>query len=655
MNLNKSSPHVNSCNLLAINLSNSHKLPNFALILIIWRVFFEYLYPSLSFSISIELVNILHLLSQNHLTGSEVYAATLAELQVSAKHNVHQISNGFFAPTSAKQTTLQVETKSKITFFKNVFWLRDYILQNNIHVVHSHSRASAKLAFYATLFSGTAHVSTVHGVQHASFSKKLLNQYGQFTICVCENLKNHLITDFGYKSERIKTIPNPISKSLYQYLPAGTEQKNIFNIAIIGRTTGPKGTRTELVIKEILKLGAKYKVSIIGGRLKDLNLTENEKSQVIEISDAKLNSAFYRKYDLIVGSGRVCMESLLTGVPSIAFGESKYVGLVKLENFAQALSSNFGDIHPDSKTPSLNSNDFISDLENAFTQLTAEHLKELAALAEKSFDQGWIAQQVERLYESAYFLKNYSSWIPVLMYHKIPQQEIQSQHKIFVTAANFEKHLQYFKKKGFTTLTFSELSLFRKGQLNFKHFPKKPLVLTFDDGYRDNLDTASPLLKKYGFRAQLFLLADNKISSNVWDLGGDEPAHEIMSSEERQAWKTSAYEIGSHGFRHQKITEFSANEAQKELSTSKLALQDEFKIPVQSFAFTYGITRPEGAEMAQRAGYEYALNTDTGGMLMEEEPYSIFRVNIFPNETTSSLSKKTSKWYRRYYKFKRKK
>jgi peptidoglycan/xylan/chitin deacetylase (PgdA/CDA1 family) len=241
------------------------------------------------------------------------------------------------------------------------------------------------------------------------------------------------------------------------------------------------------------------------------------------------------------------------------------------------------------------------------------------------------------------------------MYHKIPQQEINSQHKIFVTAENFEKHLQFYKKKGFTTLTFSELALYRKALVSFKYFPKKPLVLTFDDGYRDNLETASPLLRKYGFKAQLFLLADNKINSNVWDASGDEPAHEIMSQDERQKWKTSAYEIGSHGFRHQKITEFSLEEAQKELTQSKISLEDEFKIPVTSFAFTYGTTRPEGAELAQRAGYDYALNTDTGGMLMEEEPYSIFRVNIFPNETKSSLYKKTAKWYRRYYKFKRKK
>ena len=600
-------------------------------------------------------MNILHLLSQNHLTGSEVYSATLAELQATAKHNIHQISNGFFKVTEAKQITLQVETKSKVTFLKNIFWLRDYILQNNIHVVHSHSRASAKLAFYATLFSRTAHVSTVHGIQHSSFSKKLLNQYGEFTITVCGNLKSHLTNDFGYKAERIKNIPNPISKNLYHYLAPSAEPKDKYSIAIIGRTTGPKGTRTELAIKEILKLGAKYKISVVGGQLKDLNLSPSEKAEITEVSEAKLNSAFYRKYDLVIGSGRVSMEALLTGVPCIAFGESKYVGLITLENFKQALNSNFGDIHPDSKTPALNSEDFRKDLQNAFSGLDSEHLKQLAKLASHHFDENWIAQQIERIYESAYFLKNYSSWIPVLMYHKIPQQEIQSQHKIFVTAHNFEKHLQFYKKQGFTTLTFSELSLFRKGLLNFKHFPKKPLVLTFDDGYRDNLETASPLLKKYGFKAQLFLLADNKIKSNVWDLNGDEPSHEIMSAEERQAWKSSAYEIGSHGFKHQKITDFSYEQAQSELTNSKIALEDEFKVPIQSFAFTYGVTRPEGAEMAQRAGYEYALNTDTGGMLLEEDPYAIFRVNIFPNETTSSLRKKTAKWYRCYYKFKRKK
>ena len=123
-------------------------------------------------------MNIIHLLSQNHLTGAEVYAVTLAQKQMQQHHQVYQVSNGFFYESPAPQFKLEVETRSQLTFFKNVLWLRNFIKKNNIQVVHSHSRAAAKLAFYATLFSRTAHVSTVHGIQHSSFSKKLLNIVG---------------------------------------------------------------------------------------------------------------------------------------------------------------------------------------------------------------------------------------------------------------------------------------------------------------------------------------------------------------------------------------------------------------------------------------------------------------------------------------------
>jgi peptidoglycan/xylan/chitin deacetylase (PgdA/CDA1 family) len=92
-----------------------------------------------------------------------------------------------------------------------------------------------------------------------------------------------------------------------------------------------------------------------------------------------------------------------------------------------------------------------------------------------------------------------------------------------------------------------------------------------------------------------------------------------------------------------------------ELSVSKQKLESEFKQPVITYAYTYGDTNKECAELAEICGYEYALNTDTGGLLLEEEPYAIFRVNIFPDESFSSLWKKTRKWYRRYYFYKRNK
>ena len=589
-------------------------------------------------------MNILHLLSQNQLTGAEVYAVTLAHHQIDSGHQVYQLSNGFFFPTRAVQIRTEVETKSRFIFFKNILWLRNFIRKQNIQVVHTHSRAAAKLAYWALLFSGTAQVSTVHGVQHSSFSKKLHNQYGQFIFAVCENIKTHLIRDFSYSDRRIKVIPNPVNPEDYYFIPP--ESRPLRKIAIVGRTTGPKRERTELVVRALQT--ENYEITLIGGAVTDLQLSAEGQSRIKELNITGLNSEIYAGFDLIIGAGRVCMEALITGVPVIAFGEAKYLGRITPENFFEALASNFGDIQPGATNPQLNTAQLLADL-----KIDTVDSGRLSQLAVRHFSLLPIVAKIQRLYESAYFLKNYNKWIPILMYHKVPEQPITSEHKIFVTKENFEKHLQFYRKRGFETLTFSDLQHYRTGKKSFNHFPKKPLMLTFDDGYKDNLDNAAPLLKKYGFTAQVFLLADSKVASNQWDANSTEPSHEIISGPERQQWKNTPFAIGSHGFVHKKITALDKASAQHELMDSKKALENEFSVPVNVFAFTYGVTSPVAADLAQAAGYDYAVNTDTGGLLLEEEPYSIFRVSIFPSENSWSLFKKTSSWYRKYYRFKR--
>lgn len=606
-------------------------------------------------------MNIVHLLSQNHLTGAEVYAKQLADVQIQQqKHCVYQISNGFFAETAAEKIQLDVETKSKLRFYKNVLWLREFITKNNIHVVHSHSRAAAKLAFYATLRTGTAHVSSVHGQQHSSFSKKLMNQYGEMIIAVCANVRTHLLRDFSYKPSRIQVVPNLISEEKFPFTELSREPRPL-KIAIVGRATGPKGHRTEQVLKALYSDEFKdlpFSVDLIGAEISQLRLSDDIKARLQFLNTPEITGETYKNYDLVIGSGRVCMESLMTGRPTLAFGEACYLGLIAPHNLEAATESNFGDIHPDSNTPVLNEPEFKLDIRAALHIHQGERtldLKKLSDMTRALYGTEQVVPQVQRIYESAYFLKNHPSWFPVLMYHKIPENEIQSQHKIYVTKDNFRKHLEYFKRKGFTTLTFSELALYRKGYISFKSFPRKPLILTFDDGYRDNLVNASPLLKEFGYKAQLFLLADKTINHNNWDTAGDEPAHEIISGPARLAWKESAFEVGSHGFSHKKLTSFNEAGALRELTESKRMLEDEFKQPMNVFAFTYGITTENSRELARRAGYDYAVNTDTGGLLLEEDPYAIFRVNIFPNENSWSLFKKTSRWYRRYYFFKRRK
>lgn len=603
-------------------------------------------------------MNILHILSQKELTGAEVYASALIDTQTSS-HRVYQISNGFFKKNTAEQIPLKVETNSLLEFWKSVFSLRKFLKNQKIHVIHAHSRAASKMAFYARIGLRIGYVSTVHGRQHVSFSKKVFNQYGDFAVAVCEKIAEQLSDEFKYNTRRIKTIPNPIDSQKFIFSPPRTKsnESNIYNIAIIGRTSGPKKNRTEVFIKNFSKILNKKNIqhtfTLIGGTVRletEKNISVQYK-QIPEISSMEL-----QKYDLICGSGRVCIEALISGVPCIAFGEAKYIGLIHPGNFQSAAESNFGDVGENFNLPVFNEIQAQQDIDLWLNK--KNNYAEVSELALKKYSLKTIQHKILRLYESAYFIRNYKQGIPILMYHKIPDQDLQSQHKIYVNKLNFEKHLYFFKKQNFTSLTFNELSLFRKGFRDWSLFPQKPIILTFDDGYEDNIRNADALLKKFNFSAQIYLLADPHISSNQWDYKDNNLVLEksdIVSGENRQLWKKTNFVIGSHGLTHQRLPPMSATQKAYELSESKIKLETEFKQPIISYAYTYGDTNPECAEIAQEMGYEYALNTDSGGLYLEEDPYAIFRVNIFPDESLFSLWKKTRPWYRRYYYYKRKK
>lgn len=604
-------------------------------------------------------MNILHLLSQNHLTGSEVYAGELIEDQVLNQHRVFQISNDFFLPTKAQQHGLSVEAKSFSEFIKNVFWLRAFLIQENIHVIHTHSRAAAKLAFWARCFLKIGMVSTIHGRQRPSFSKKLYNQYGDFIIAVSEVLQSQLLADFRYNPRRLQVIRNPISTENF-FFRKSVLKNHTLKIAIVGRTTGPKGTRTRLALEGLIDLVSKSNIQVefilVGGSLAALNSAKYSEKNISEIKIPYLTSKDYQQFDLVIGSGRVAMEAIISGVPTISFGEAKYLGLTRLNTVTSHYSSNFGDMDTVTTQPTIDTAQLKNDVETWLSgAVSDDELQQLSEKVQSDFNAKKISARIFRLYESSYFLRNFSRWIPILMYHKIPAIELQSQHKIYVTQKKFEKHLKLFKFLGFKTLTFSDLKKFKSGDFSFNLFPRKPLILTFDDGYKDNLEYASPLLKKYDFKAQLFLLADSKIDSNQWDHSETESPHEIISGADRLKWKDSAFEIGSHGFSHQKITSMTEAEARLELRKSKDDLEKEFQKNIPVYAFTYGDTSDKAAMWALEEGYDFAVNTDTGGLLLEEDPYKIFRVNIFPNETFFSLVKKTRTWYRDYYFRKRKK
>ena len=186
-------------------------------------------------------------------------------------------------------------------------------------------------------------------------------------------------------------------------------------------------------------------------------------------------------------------------------------------------------------------------------------------------------------------------------------------------------------------------------------FPPRPIILTFDDGYLDNYTNLLPLMQQYGYRGVLYLLGDADIRYNQWDADFDplEPRSDIMDLAQKRAFVAAGWEIGAHTMSHPKLTTLLLAEATAEIQRSKTALETALQTEIVSFAYPYGDLNEAVKDAVREAGFALGVATDTGGLTIEDDRMRVFRVNMFPNESAGSLFKKTSPWYRKYYRWKR--
>src|SRR5687768_7601608 len=136
-------------------------------------------------------MRIIHILSQKELTGAEVYAVHLAEEQQKNGHEVQIISDQLHLPSTVPFTSWSVHKPSFFAHRQNIQALKKKLSEENINIVHCHSRAAVRLAYPACRGRSVAQVTTVHGRQHYTWSKRIFDTYGDRVIAICENVSAH--------------------------------------------------------------------------------------------------------------------------------------------------------------------------------------------------------------------------------------------------------------------------------------------------------------------------------------------------------------------------------------------------------------------------------------------------------------------------------
>lgn len=214
--------------------------------------------------------------------------------------------------------------------------------------------------------------------------------------------------------------------------------------------------------------------------------------------------------------------------------------------------------------------------------------------------------------------------VPILLYHSIAEFQGHGAKELYVTPADFEKQMMYLRDHGFTLLTFERWEDIEK--------VSKPIFLTFDDGYKNNLNAFSILEKMKSSTFQptgtFFVIADFIGRSN-----------RLSASDLKRVVDSNIISIQSHSSTHPELTK--VKDYNYELKTSKEKIQQITGRPVIAIAYPYGLYNDRVIQEA-RNYYLYGLTTISEPYVkkgIQDERFLLPRMYVNYSMTMEEFSK----------------
>jgi peptidoglycan/xylan/chitin deacetylase (PgdA/CDA1 family) len=219
----------------------------------------------------------------------------------------------------------------------------------------------------------------------------------------------------------------------------------------------------------------------------------------------------------------------------------------------------------------------------------------------------------------------------VLMYHKINDQP---ENPVTVPTAQFAEQMAQLAEMGYAVVP---LDAVLDHYVDGKPLPERAVLITFDDGYRDNLENALPSLQRHGYPAVIF--APIGYVGERFPLPHDErlAARRIVNPTldwgELRELEQAGVRVESHGISHRPLAELEVDEAAREIAISKLRLEEQLGRPVRAFAYVKGSEahyRPVHLSLLRQAGYDLGFTSVSGGNGPATDRFRLKRYNVEP-------------------------
>jgi peptidoglycan/xylan/chitin deacetylase (PgdA/CDA1 family) len=199
--------------------------------------------------------------------------------------------------------------------------------------------------------------------------------------------------------------------------------------------------------------------------------------------------------------------------------------------------------------------------------------------------------------------------VPILMYHR-------------VAARPFQRQVAALSHAGYRPVTLSRLM---RGWAGTARLPARPVVLTFDDGYRSQFGVAATALRRRGWPGVL-----NLELARVGAAGG------LRRSQVRRmrAW---GWEIASHTLTHPDLTSVDAETLRREVAGSREAIAHRFQVHPAFFCYPFGHVDEDVEAAVRAAGYRGATTTRRGAASPADDPFALPRIAVGPRTSAAAL------------------
>ncbi|MFH1359937.1 MAG: polysaccharide deacetylase family protein [Candidatus Omnitrophota bacterium] len=211
----------------------------------------------------------------------------------------------------------------------------------------------------------------------------------------------------------------------------------------------------------------------------------------------------------------------------------------------------------------------------------------------------------------AFFWLSDKYTVPIIMYHSI--NYVDTPVPNITSPERFAWHMEFLKTHGYRVISLQELidAIETKNPLS-----RKSVVITFDDGYRDNYTHAFKVLKKYNFPATIFVAVDQ--------IGDDDK----LTWEQILEMEKNGIDIGSHTLDQTYLPSVSLAEQERQIKLSKEILEKKLGHLVCCFAYPSGGFTETIKKIVQKSGYRGACATNRGYDHLNKDVYELNRVRL---------------------------